>query len=155
MYLAQDPSSTAATTGFISPDNNDATARATTQACLEAGVTAGERVHWNVYPWWLDARCPERVPHADRLASQFLSELFEMVTEVVAVVLIGAQAEKAWKTLSTRGHIRADLQVWAGPHPSYGWWGKPFKPATDGRLGREVVVDALRHARAYAYGTTA
>lgn len=51
MYLAQDPSATASKTGFISPDNNDATARATTEACAAAGLEAVERIHWNVYPW--------------------------------------------------------------------------------------------------------
>lgn len=41
MYLAQDPSSTAAETGFISPDNNDATARATTSEA--AGTMTSSR----------------------------------------------------------------------------------------------------------------
>jgi hypothetical protein len=50
LYIAQDPSSTAADTGFISPYNNDSTAKATTEACNEAGLAASELVHWNVFP---------------------------------------------------------------------------------------------------------
>ncbi len=154
IYLAQDPSSTATGTGFISPDNNDATARATTEACAEAGLGSQERIHWNVYPWWLGAPCPARVPHSRALGAEFLNELFDLLTEVVSVVLIGGEAEKAWNTLSREGSLPNDLRVWAGPHPSYGWWSKPYKPSTDGRLGREVVIDALRQARSYAYGSS-
>jgi len=152
MYLAQDPSSTASLSGFISPDNNDATARATTEACAEAGVEARERIHWNVYPWWLAAPCPSQVPNPSELASQLLHELFQLVPEVVvSVVLIGGEAQRSWARLSRVHPIRDNIHVWHGPHPSYGWWAKPYKPESDGRLGREVVVDALREARAYAY----
>lgn len=152
MYLAQDPSSTASETGFISPDNNDATARATTEACAEAGLGPHERIHWNVYPWWLNAPCVVRVPETSELASRLLLELFEKLPEVVSVVLIGGEAERAWDRLVRLSPMRQNLRVWPGPHPSYGWWGKPFRPATDGRLGREVVVDALREAHEHAYG---
>jgi uracil-DNA glycosylase len=150
MYLAQDPSSTASETGFISPDNNDATARATTEACAEAGLGPHDRIHWNVYPWWLKAPCQARVPEPGALSSRFLSELLVMLPDVVSVVLIGGAAERSWERLEKLRPIGDKVRVWAGPHPSYGWWGKPFKPANDGRLGRDVVVDALRAARAHA-----
>lgn len=151
LYLAQDPSSTASATGFISPDNNDATARATTEACREAGIADHERIHWNVYPWWLDAPCDEIVPNADDLAGRMLAEFLDLVPEVVSVVLIGGKAEKSWKRLAARTRIRPNLRIWDAPHPSFGWWGKPYKPGTDGRLGRVVAVEALRSARAHAF----
>lgn len=148
MYLAQDPSSTAADTGFISPDNNDLSAKATTEACLEAGLAARERVHWNVFPWWLEAPCHGRVPKEADLAHVFLIELLERLDEVASVVLIGGKALKAWKRLFPTGPPHADFYVGHGPHPSFGWWSKPY--GQGGRLGREVVVDELRAARAHA-----
>lgn len=152
MYLAQDPSTTANGTGFISPDNNDPTARATTEACDEAGIAEHERIHWNVYPWYLAADCAEPVPNRDELATTFLVELLGLLPEVRSVVLIGDPAAKSWARLAKRGGVRSGIEHWAAPHPSYGWWAKPYKPKTDGRLGRDVVVDALRQARAHAYG---
>lgn len=109
MYLAQDPSSTASHTGFISPDNNDATARATTEACAEADVDARERIHWNVYPWWVAAPCQERVPRADDLASRMLSEMLELSPNLVSVVLIGGEAERSWERLKGRRSIGAGI----------------------------------------------
>jgi hypothetical protein len=152
MYLAQDPSSTASQTGFISPDNNDASARATTEACAEAGLSDHERVHWNVYPWWLEAPCETAVEWSDRLATQLLGELFELLPSIESVVLVGSKAERSWERLCRSLTVRSTIRTWAGPHPSYGWWAKPYRPETDGRLGRQVIVDALREARAHAYG---
>ncbi len=152
LYLAQDPSSTAADTRFISPDNNDGTAKATTEACLEAGLTARERVHWNVYPWWLAAPCEKRVPHEAELGRIFLIELLDRLPEVSSVVLIGGKAVQAWAKVFPNGGPRADFYIGRGPHPSYGWWSKPY--GTDGRLGRERVIDELRAARSHAFKTT-
>ncbi len=151
MYLAQDPSSTAAETGFISPDNNDPTAKATTEACHAAKVDSAERVHWNVYPWWQRAPCPIALPRSDKLAQDMLTELVALLPAMKSVVLIGGEAEGAWKRLTRTATLRSDLRVWSGPHPSYGWWNKPFRPGFDGRLGREVVVRALRETRDHAF----
>lgn len=148
LYLAQDPSSTAADTGFISPDNNDGSARATTEACRAAGLASTERVHWNVYPWWLKAPCDARVRRETELAHTFLVELLDRLDEVASVVLIGGKALKAWNKVFRTGPPREDLYVGHGPHPSFGWWSKPY--GTDGRLGREVVIDELRAARSHA-----
>lgn len=153
LYLAQDPSSTASQTGFISPDNNDRTAKETTNACLTAGVGALERVHWNAYPWWIDAPCSTPVPRSHELASNMLSELLELLPDLASVVLIGARAEHSWNRLTRRTPIPSRLRCWPTPHPSHGGWAKPYKPASDGRLGREVVIDALQQARAHAYPT--
>lgn len=154
MYLAQDPSSTASSTGFISPDNNDATAKATTEACAEASLAPHERVHWNVYPWWLEAPCGTPVPGSQALAGQFMSELLDLLGDVVSVVLIGNKAEEAWFRLKRGGVVREGIKHWTAPHPSRGWWSKPYRPDTDGRLGRDVVVAALREARAHAFAAS-
>lgn len=152
LYLAQDPSSTASRTGFISPDNNDATARATTEACAEAGLAAGERIHWNVYPWWLNAACPLAVRDVRALSSDFLTEFLAIASRVKSVVLVGDKAVSAWASVGGTLLRRPALRSWPIPHPSFGHWAKPYKPAIDGRLGRVVAVEALRQAREHAYG---
>lgn len=75
----------------------------------------------------------------------------ELLPLLASVVLIGGEAKRSWERLKNGHAVRPDLREWSGPHPSYGWWAKPYKPAIDGRLGREVVVDALRQARRNAY----
>jgi hypothetical protein len=111
-------------------DNNDGSARATTEACRAAGLAATERVHWNVYPWWLKAPCDGRVRRETELAHTFLVELLERLDEVASVVLIGGRALKAWNKVFRTGPPREDLYVGHGPHPSFGWWSKPY--GTDG-----------------------
>jgi hypothetical protein len=54
LFLMQDPSEVATFTGFISQDNNDPTARNSIVACNTAGLDYQTRVHWNIFPWWVN-----------------------------------------------------------------------------------------------------
>ena len=101
-----------------------------------------------MYPWWIDAPCGGKVTRPAELARTFLFELLDRLPEVSAVVLIGAKADKAWGKIFPTGPPRPDFYVGHGPHPSFGWWSKPYGP--DGRLGRDVVVSELRAARLHA-----
>lgn len=150
LFLAQDPSSTASATGFISPDNNDRTARSTTEACRAAELGHSERIHWNVYPWWIDAPCGGRVENSQELASEMLLEFTNLLPNLRSVVLIGKKARHSWSRLASHDVSRR-VRWWHGPHPSYGGWSKPYASDPASRLGGEVVVEALQQARAHAF----
>jgi uracil-DNA glycosylase len=109
LLLLQDPSRTAANgTGFISPDNNDPTARNTTEACNAAGLQRESRLHWNVYPWWVNTRKKGRPqdpsrpveswPEATRVAARLWGAFFDFLPHLKVVATFGAQAQKGWES---------------------------------------------------------
>jgi hypothetical protein len=118
LLLLQDPSETATSTRFISPDNNDPTASCTTRACNEAGLDRGIRLHWNVYPWWVNVpggskkkggaapdptRPPERWDDARKVAAKLTSELFGLLADLRVVVVLGAEANRAFAKVLEAG----------------------------------------------------
>jgi hypothetical protein len=147
LTLLQDPSGTAAKTGFISPDNNDGTARSITKAFLDAGLRQECLVHWNVYPFWLrNPACPTTPGAVRAQCAGFLRELTAETTlpNLCAVITVGSPAKRAWEDLSRGTSRLAELPVHDIPHPSYGGWGKTLP---DGRLGIEKVRTEVAAAR--------
>lgn len=132
LLLLQDPSRTASSTRFISPDNNDATARYTTEACAEAGLTRGARLHWNVFPWWVNApggskmkaglppdptRPPESWRSAREKAAKLTGELIELLPELRVVLVLGMQAQAGFTAVEASG-LRLPSGVVKIPGPS-------------------------------------
>ena len=114
LVLMQDPSEVATFTGFISPDNNDPTANNSTIACDAAGLTPRARVHWNIFPWWVNVtklglpvdqtRRPQTYTSARPLAAAFLLELVSLLTELSVIVLLGNQAHRGYDELPSSVH---------------------------------------------------
>ena len=154
LLLLQDPSRVAAKgSGFISPDNNDPTARNTTIACREAGLSAGDRVHWNIYPWWVNAkgqdptRPRETYPEAMRRAVPCINELIgQLLPSVTVVVLMGNQAWRGWQTYVDSGGLVPPRigEVLRCPHPSGRIW--PQKSQRTGRPNSEDIIATLQRA---------
>ena len=120
LLLLQDPSEMATTTGFISPDNNDRTARCTTKACSEAKLDRRLRLHWNVFPWWVNVpggskkkrgavpdprRPPENWRDARRVAARLTSELLSpaLLPGLRVVVVLGVEANKGFAAVLEAG----------------------------------------------------
>lgn len=118
LLLLQDPSRTASSTRFISPDNNDPTARCTTEACREAGLSRPLRLHWNVYPWWVNApgasktkggavpdttRPAETWPAARRIAARLTGDVFALLPRLRVVVVLGVEAHRGFDAVVTAG----------------------------------------------------
>lgn len=106
LLLLQDPSRTATDTRFISPDNNDSTARCTTDACQRGGLVRSVRLHWNVYPWWVNTkdkgapRDPSRPldtwPNASRVAARLWGDFFQLLPGLRVVVTFGKRTREGW-----------------------------------------------------------
>ncbi|MDZ4828405.1 MAG: hypothetical protein SGJ13_18340 [Actinomycetota bacterium] len=150
MLPAQDPSEVASTgSGFISPDTNDPTARNTTRACAAADLDASLRVHWNIYPWWvqkkgIDGFPAESFAAAMHAAVPFVDELVgRLLPELGVVVLMGKKAQDGWdRYVATGGLPPAGLRVLRCPHPSP----LAYPKGDNARL----IIDALSEARRLA-----
>ena len=130
LLLLQDPSGTASATQFISPDNNDPTARYTAEACNEAGLARDVRLHWNVFPWWVNVpggsktkagsvpdptRPPETWPAARTKAAKLTGELIALLPQLRVIVVLGVQAQNGYKAVEKAGlELPQDVEVMHG-----------------------------------------
>ena len=81
--------------GFISSDNDDATAENLWHARREAGLTNGVLI-WNAVPWYLGpTKRKPRVPEK-REGGTILRELVRHLPELDTVVPLGAHARDTW-----------------------------------------------------------
>ena len=97
--------------GFISRDNDDPTAEAIWHFMREAKIQREQTVLWNVIPWWNGTRAIKGAELRNGVNQIF--QLLELLTEVTAVVLVGAKAARAMPPLES-----TKLQLFASPHPS-------------------------------------
>jgi len=97
--------------GFISRDNNDATAEAVFSFMKEAGIDRKRTVLWNTIPGWNGKR--EIAPGEIGAGIEELLRLLELLPRVSTVVLVGKRAQKAEAIFQ-----RQDLRVFRSAHPS-------------------------------------
>ena len=159
LFLMQDPSRTAAGTGFISPDNDDPTAMNSTRACDAADLSPDLRVHWNIYPWWVNApgkggvlpdptRPAQTHAKAMVLAAPLLETLLrDLLPEIEVVVLLGKHAQHGWDRFLGQGgripgRLRPPLRC---PSCSSMAWNATDKAT--GLKNSELTIETLRQAR--------
>lgn len=121
LFLMQDPSEVATFTGFISPDNNDPTANNSTLACEDAGLSSRDRVHWNVYPWWVNilkkgrpvdpTRPAQTYSQAMNLAVPHLTRLLTgLLPKLKVIVLLGGHSQRGFdRFLANGGRLPSHL----------------------------------------------
>jgi len=82
--------------GFLSMENDDATAQAISEYFAAAAIPACEIVPWNVYPWYIN-----RAPKARELSEgvEPLRSLIELLPRLRVVMLHGVSARAGWKQL--------------------------------------------------------
>jgi hypothetical protein len=161
LFLMQDPSEVATGTGFISPDNDDWTARNTTIACERAGVPPRGRVHWNVFPHWVNVvkdrrlvdstRPPQSYTQARAASVQFLGELLhERLPRLRVIVLLGIHAQAGWSKYIAGGGSLPDgvPEPLKCPSCSPQAWNNTDRQT--GRPNSEITVETLRRAWASA-----
>lgn len=124
--------------GFISCDNNDATAENALRTREEAGLDRKLVVHWNVIPYYIGSNTKIRAwdPADVAAAGPLLAELLALLPNLRCVVLGGGAAQRAWKDF---GPTSPAMQVIECPHPSA--TNVNTRPGT-----REAIVDAWRAA---------
>lgn len=157
LFLAQDPSRVATTTRFISPDNEDPTAQNTTLACREAGLPCEVRVHWNVFPWWVNiapkgrpvdpGRPVQTYPEAMWAAAPWLTELTILLTKLRVIVLAGRQAQRGFDLYrAAGGRLLPGVETLTCPSPSSQAWNNVDRPT--GTRNSELTIQAMRRAAA-------
>ena len=128
--------------GFISPDNDDQSAKNMWKLLQRAGIDRGrEVVTWNVVPWYVGDGSRIRAVTARDLdaARPALLELLSLLPHLQVVVLFGRKAEAAW----SRSAPNLSVDVLVAPHPS------PKVINTRPRASIEIR-DALKEARRLA-----
>ncbi len=97
--------------GFISRNNNDATAAATFRFMQEAGIPRDLTVIWNVIPWWNGT---VTVTNQElREGVECVKDLIRLLPNIRAVVLVGQKAATAQAYLASTG-----LPLFISDHPS-------------------------------------
>jgi hypothetical protein len=97
--------------GFISRNNDDATAEATFRFMEQAGIPRKLTVIWNVIPWWNGTRHVTAPERGEGLAC--LEELLERLPALAAVMLVGEEAGRAKGYFDT-----TELTTFNSSHPS-------------------------------------
>lgn len=116
LFLLEKPGPTAASSpqgrkgpGFISRDNDNATAEAIHRFMHEAGLPRVDTVIWNLIPWWNGTI---RITAAERLAGVHeLQNLLTLLPRLHTAVLVGRTAAQARPLLNT-------LRLLESVHPS-------------------------------------
>jgi uracil-DNA glycosylase len=126
--------------GFISCDNNDASATNTLLTRVEAGVDRRCVVHWNVIPYYLGSSTKIRAWDRGDIASAgpLLGELLALLPRLRVVILGGGAAQAAWRAF---GAMDGSILVVDSPHPSA--TNVNTRPGT-----REAIVAAWEQAKA-------
>jgi hypothetical protein len=99
--------------GFISRNNDDATAEATSEFMQQAGIPRTSTVIWNLIPWWNDTRKVTQAELHDGVKA--LQELIGLLPHLRAVVMVGRRAAQVRAYLEdTHPH----LKLFNSDHPS-------------------------------------
>lgn len=85
--------------GFLSMENDDATAAAMSEHFGSVGISADEVVPWNVFPWYIN-----RAPSSAEIQSGLepLRELIRLLPRLRVVMLHGGSAHAGWKQFGRR-----------------------------------------------------
>ena len=85
--------------GFLCPENDDATAERYATMLDEAGIAVNDILGWNAYPWYIN-----RAPRAAELEAgvESLRRLCDLLPELRVVMLHGRSAWDGWARLVRR-----------------------------------------------------
>jgi hypothetical protein len=85
--------------GFLSPENDDATARRFAALLDGAGIPVSQILAWNAYPWYIN-----RKPTAADLDAgvEPLRQLIGLLPRLRVVMLHGRSAQDGWRRLARR-----------------------------------------------------
>jgi len=97
--------------GFISRNNDDATAEATFNFMKQAGISRKLTVIWNVVPWWNGTR--KVTARELRKGAACANSLVERLLSLSVVVLVGRKAAEATRYLKI-----PSLALISSSHPS-------------------------------------
>ena len=116
LFLLEAPGPKAISSGFISRDNPDPTARSMTQISSECGIPRQETVSWNVVPWYVGSEGRIRPVTKEEIDAgiQALKSLQPLLPNLRVVVLMGRKAQSAKSEVENIFQTK----VLTCPHPS-------------------------------------
>src|SRR6266516_1974736 len=101
LFIARDPGprtqAGSGGSGFLSPENDDASAERFAALLDAAGIPVADMLPWNAYPWYIN-----RQPRAAELddGAEAMRQLLELLPELRVVVLLGGSAQDGWRRLA-------------------------------------------------------
>jgi len=111
LFLFEKPGPMTVESGFISRDNDDATAEATFRFMEQAGIPRECTVIWNAVPWWNGTRKVTATELSRGVAC--IEALIRLLPALSAVVMVGGKAARAKHSLESTA--LALISSW---HPS-------------------------------------
>lgn len=136
LYLLEAPGAQAVSSGFISRNNPDESAKNFFELNVEAGIARDTTVVWNIVPWYIGSGTKIRSAGRADIASglPWLEQLLSLLPHLRVVVLMGRKAAVAEPRLRAG---RPELHLVKSPHPS------PL--FVNNRPGnRQIISDVLR-----------
>ena len=117
LYLLEAPGRRAVTSGFISRNNPDETAKNFFLLNAEAEIDRQLTVIWNAVPWYIGTETKIRAANRDdvREADDWLAELLTSLPRLRVVAFVG---QKALHAQGVVRRVRPDVAVMHSPHPS-------------------------------------
>jgi hypothetical protein len=98
--------------GFISPCNNDPTAKAMHAFMEQRSLPISCCLHWNVIPWWDKAIAFDVRQQRDGFEP--LRRLMKLLPNLQAIVLVGKTAQRSWRRAKI---VHPKAQIYCSPHP--------------------------------------
>ena len=125
--------------GFVSRNNNDATAARVFASCKDAGLQREQTLMWNIVPWYVGTDGVIAAVKAQDIQEgrEHLRQLITLLPQLQVVVTFGRPAALGWAPLRASYPRLTTLTTW---HPSSrGLAGKP--------LNAQQIIDTLTLAR--------
>lgn len=120
LFLLEAPGPRAVTSGFVSRNNPDATAKNFFLLSEQAGIPRGRTVVWNAVPWYIGTGTKIRQAHrADVLeAGEWLAQLLAVLPQLRWVMFVGKQALHA-QGIVRRARPAVDIMTMRHPSPVF------------------------------------
>jgi len=117
LFLLEAPGGRAVSSGFISRNNPDSTAKNFFELNREAGISRHRTVTWNVVPWYIGTGKKIRGAKQSDVAEgvDALRRLLSLLPRLKAVVLLGRPAERSAELIRS---LKPDVGIFISPHPS-------------------------------------
>lgn len=117
LFLFEAAGGKAVESGFVSRNNDDASAEKFFQLNDEEGFDRRYTISWNIVPWALRETGKNRPPTSEEIeqGKEWLEKLIEKLDYLKVVVLCGNKAQRATEFFYTE---HEDLCILHAPHPS-------------------------------------
>lgn len=110
LFLLEAPGPGSVKSGYISFDNNDATARNLSAQLAAAGIDRSDIAIWNTVPWYLGNENFSKIrsPRSKEIieARGYLIDVIDTMSALKCIVLVGSKARQLHLFLSTTVSIR-------------------------------------------------